>query len=154
MGIGLADAKELIKLAQKQGAQHKKAISVAIVDDGGFLVLLERQDGARPMTPSIATSKAYSAAVMQRPIKMLKQWAEHEPTFFSQVGRMGMYPIVATEGGVTIKRDGVIIGGIGVSGGRAEEDQAICDGALTAGGYELEFEAWGAPSASGAEAAI
>jgi uncharacterized protein GlcG (DUF336 family) len=144
MGIGVADAKELVKLAQEQALQYKKAISVAIVDGGGFLVLIERQDGARPLTPSIAISKAYTAAVMQRPIKMLKQWAEHEPVFFSQVATMGMYPLVATEGGVTIKRDGEIIGGIGVSGGRAEEDQAICDGALTAAGYELDFEAWGA----------
>jgi uncharacterized protein GlcG (DUF336 family) len=144
MNIALPDAKELMRHAQERAAEFNKAFSIAIVDFGGFLVLLERQDGARPMTPSIALSKAYSAAVMQRPTKMLKVWAESEPVFFSQVARMGMQPIVASEGGVTIKRDGEIIGGIGVSGGRAEEDQTVCDEALTAAGYELEFEAWGA----------
>ena len=144
MPLGLDAARELITLAQERGAEYGKALTIAVVDAGGFLVLLERQDGARPMTPSIATSKAYSAAVMQRPTNMLKAWSESDPTFFTQVAGMGMYPIVATEGGVTIKRDGELLGGLGVSGGRPEEDQAICEAALAAAGYELAFDAWGA----------
>ena len=144
MSIGLDAAKELIALSQGHAAEYGKAITVAVVDAGGFLVALERQAGARPMTPSIATSKAYSAAVMQRPTNMLKAWSDSDPVFFSQVAGMGMHPIVATEGGVTIKRDGELIGGLGVSGGRPEEDQAICEAALTAAGYELAFDAWGA----------
>jgi uncharacterized protein GlcG (DUF336 family) len=144
MSLGLDDAKEIIALCQERGAQYGKALTIAVVDAGGFLVALERQNGARPMTPSIATSKAYSAAVMQRPTNMLKNWSQSDPAFFSQVARMGMHPIVATEGGVTIKRDGELIGGLGVSGGRPEEDQAICEAALSAAGYQLEFDEWGA----------
>jgi uncharacterized protein GlcG (DUF336 family) len=144
MPLELKDARQLIARAQEHAAEYGKAITVAVVDAGGYLIAIERQDGARPLTPSIATSKAYSAAVMQRPTNMLKGWSESEPVFFSQVARMGMHPIVATEGGVTIKRDGELLGGIGVSGGRPEEDQAICEAALTAGGYELTFDAWGA----------
>jgi len=143
MAIGLDDANELIRLAQEHAAGYGKAISVAVVDAGGFLVALERQDGARPMTPSIATSKAYSAAVMQRPTKMLRAWSESDPTFFTQVAGMGMHPIVATDGGVTIKRGEELIGGLGVSGATASEDQAICEAALGAAGYELTFDAWG-----------
>jgi uncharacterized protein GlcG (DUF336 family) len=144
MTLTLLEARKLIALAQEHSAQYGKAITVAVVDAGGFLLALERQDGARPLTPSIALSKAYSAAVMQRPTNMLKAWSESDPVFFSQVARMGQHPIVATEGGVTIKRDGEVVGGIGVSGGRPEEDQAICEAALTAAGFELTFEAWGA----------
>lgn len=144
MALELQEARQLIALAQEHAAEYGKAITVAVVDAGGYLTALERQDGARPLTPSIAMSKAYSAAVMQRPTNMLKAWSESEPVFFSQVARMGMHPIVATDGGVTIKRDGELLGGIGVSGGRPEEDQAICEAALTAAGYELSFEAWGA----------
>jgi len=143
MPLELSEARRLIVLAQEHALQYGKAITVAVVDSGGFLLALERQDGARPLTPSIATSKAYSAAVMQRPTNMLKAWSESDPVFFSQVARMGQHPIVATEGGVTIKRDGELLGGIGVSGGRPEEDQEICEAALTAGGFELTFEAWG-----------
>ena len=46
----------------------------AVVDYGGFIVLIERMDGARPMTADIALAKAYSAAVMQRPTEMLENW--------------------------------------------------------------------------------
>jgi uncharacterized protein GlcG (DUF336 family) len=139
----LDDARALIRACQQEAAGYGKAITVAIVDAGGYLIALERQDGARPLTPSIAKSKAYTAAVMQRPGSMLKAWAESEPVFFSQVARMGLEPIVASDGAVPIKRDGELLGGLGVSGGRPEEDQAICESALAAGGFELAFDAWG-----------
>src|SRR5262249_26521122 len=89
--------------------------------------------------PSIAAAKAYTSAVMQRPSKMLKGWAESQPGFFAQVATMGHHPIVATEGGMTIKKGGQIIGGLGVSGGTGDEDQDICDAALQALGYEGDF---------------
>jgi uncharacterized protein GlcG (DUF336 family) len=143
MTLGLEEARELIRLAQEKGAEGGKAITVAVVDAGGFVVAIERQTGARPLTPSIALSKAYTAAVMQRPTRMLNAWAEKEPAFFTQVGRMGMHPIVAGQGGITIKREGELIGGLGVSGATPEEDERICSEALAEAGYELEFEAWG-----------
>jgi uncharacterized protein GlcG (DUF336 family) len=104
---------------------HEQALSIAVVDYGGFVVLVERIDGARPMTSSIALSKAYSAAVMQRPTSMLKGWRNSDPVFFTQVGRMGQHPIVATKGGYTIKLDGSIVGGLGISGGSPDEDQKV-----------------------------
>lgn len=143
MSIGAGEARGLIARAQEKAAEFKKSVSVAVVDAGGFIVVVERQEGARPITPLIAISKAYTAAVMQRPASMLKGWAEHEPVFFSAVSRLGHWPIMATDGAITIKRDGVIIGGLGVAGGRAEEDEEIARAALVSAGYELEFDAWG-----------
>ncbi len=143
MTITADDARELIAKAQEKAAEFQKVVSVAVVDAGGFIVLVERQTGARPITPMIAISKAYTAAVMQRPASMLKGWAEHEPVFFSAVSRLGHWPIMATDGAITIKRDGEIIGGLGVAGGRAEEDEEIAKAALEAAGYEFDFEAWG-----------
>ncbi|MDE3131781.1 MAG: heme-binding protein [Acidobacteriota bacterium] len=136
-------ARELIAHAQEKATEFNKVVAVAVVDAGGFIVAVERQDGARPITPLIAISKAYTAAVMQRPASMLKGWAEHEPVFFAAVSRLGHWPIMATDGAITIKRDGEIVGGLGVAGGRAEEDEQIARAALAAAGYELEFEAWG-----------
>jgi uncharacterized protein GlcG (DUF336 family) len=147
--LTLEQAEELVEAAIAQGAGLGKALSVAVVDAGGFLLVVKRSDGARPLTPNIAIAKAYSSAVMERPTKMLRAWADSNPTFFTQLSSMGSQPIVATEGGVTVKRDGEIIGGLGISGGTGDEDQQICDDVLSGLGYQLEFAAWGGAKKNG-----
>jgi len=142
MTLPFQDARTLADGARTIALETGKALSVAVVDYGGFVVLVERMDGARPMTPSIALSKAYSAAVMQRPTSMLENWRNSDPVFFTQVGRMGQHPIVATKGGYTIKRAGEIIGGLGISGGSPDEDQKICEDVLRAAGFDLDFPEW------------
>jgi uncharacterized protein GlcG (DUF336 family) len=142
MTLPFQEARALADSARAGAVAIGKALSIAVVDYGGFVVLVERMDGARPMTPSIALSKAYSAAVMQRPTYMLENWRNSDPVFFTQVGRMGQYPIVATKGGYTLKRAGVILGGIGISGGSPDEDQKICEDVLRAAGFDLDFPEW------------
>jgi uncharacterized protein GlcG (DUF336 family) len=142
VNVSQGQAQELIDAAITQSHEVGKAMSIAVVDSGGFLVALTRMDGARPLTPSIAIAKAYSAAVMQRPTAMLKDWSSSDPVFFSQVARMGQHPIVATLGGYTLKRDGEIVGGVGVSGGSPTEDQAVCESIVQAAGFATDFPAW------------
>ncbi|GAA0469713.1 hypothetical protein Ade02nite_32720 [Paractinoplanes deccanensis] len=142
MKLTLSDASAIVDAALRAGSSLGKALSVAVVDAGGFLLVVTRADGARPLTPNIAISKAYSAAVMERPTKMLKPWAESNPGFFASLSAHAAQPIVATEGGVTVKRDDEILGGLGISGGTGDEDQQICDEVLGALGYQLEFPAW------------
>ncbi|MFE9686722.1 heme-binding protein [Streptomyces sp. NPDC006285] len=143
--ISLDAAEEIIEAARKRAQAIGKAVSVAVVDAGGFVVAIRRPDGARPLTPDIARAKAYTAAVMQRPGRMLKKWQESQPVFFSQLSQLpgAAMPIMATDGSVTIKKDGEIIGGLGIAGGTADEDQVIADEVLASLGYELEFAAWG-----------
>jgi len=153
--LDAADA--IVDAALKHAQSTGKAVSVAVVDVGGFVVSVRRADGARPLTPDIARAKAYTAAVMQRPGKMLKKWQETQPVFFSQLSQLpgAALPIMATEGSVTIKKDGEIIGGLGIAGGTADEDQRIADEVLESLGYELEFAAWGVagkPTAPGKDA--
>jgi len=140
MNVSLAEAKQLADAARERAVKLNKPVTVAIVDTGGFVVALERMDGARPLQPSIATAKAYTAAIMQRPGNMLKDWEKNQPAFFAQVARMGAHPIVATEGSIPIKRNGEIIGGIGIAGGTGPEDHQVCEEILRALGYELNFE--------------
>jgi uncharacterized protein GlcG (DUF336 family) len=140
MNISLADAKSIVEAVCRHAEKLNKPITVAIVDTGGFVVALERMDGARPLQPSIATAKAYSAAIMQRPSLMLKGWADSQPGFFAQVATMGLHPILATEGGIPVKRAGELIGGLGVAGGTGPEDQTLCEEVLRELGYELDFE--------------
>lgn len=137
--VTLEEARRVVDAAQKRAADIDKPITVVIVDAAGFVVAIERMDGARPLQPQIATAKAYTAAIMQRPCSMLKGWAEHEPGFFAQVSTMGHHPIVATGGGFPLKRDGEIVGAIGISGGTGDEDQAVAQATLEDTGYELDF---------------
>ncbi|MBR7832588.1 heme-binding protein [Actinospica durhamensis] len=147
----LDEAMAMIENAQARALALGKAFSVAVVDYGGYTVAVQRMDGARPMTPSIALAKAYSAAVMQRPTIMLKGWSNSDPVFFGQVGRMGHQPIVATGGGYTLKRDGAILGGLGISGGSPEEDEEIARAVVAEAGFDMDFPAWaGAKNAAAA----
>ncbi|MSO96214.1 MAG: heme-binding protein [Thermoleophilia bacterium] len=139
MKVSLEAARDLIARGHAKAAGFDKAVTIAIVDEGGYLVAIERMDGARPLAPSIATAKAYTAAIMQRPTTMLKGLSEDEPMFFSQIGRMGQHEIVAVEGGIPIRKDGEILGGIGVSGATAEEDHQICESVLSDAGYDADF---------------
>lgn len=140
MNISLADARQLVETVCRHALELNKPVTVAVVDTAGFIVSLDRMDGARPLQGSIATAKAYTAAIMQRPSLMLKSWADGQPGFFAQVATMGMHPIVATDGGIPIKRGGAQIGGLGVAGGTGPEDQQLCEAVLRELGYELDFE--------------
>ena len=135
--LTLSEAEAILAGALQRGEQLGKAFSVAVVDAGGHLISVKRSDGARALTPSIAIAKAYSAAIMERPTNMLHDWAQSNPAFFAQLSQMASHPIVATEGGVTIRRDGEFLGGLGVSGGTPAEDQQACEEALVQLGYEL-----------------
>jgi uncharacterized protein GlcG (DUF336 family) len=140
MNISFADARLIADAARERAVALNKPLTIAVVDSGGYPVLMERMDGARPLQPSIAIAKAYTAAVMQRPAKMLKGWQDSQPGFFAQIAGMGLHPIVATDGGMPIKKNGELIGGLGIAGGTGEEDQEICDAVLDALGYQLTFE--------------
>ncbi|MFD9462253.1 heme-binding protein [Streptomyces sp. NPDC060027] len=153
--LTLDAAEEIVGAALKRAQALGKAVSVAVVDAGGFVISVRRSDGARPLTPDIARAKAYTAAVMQRPGKMLKKWQESQPVFFAQLSQLpgAALPIMATEGSVTIKKDGEIIGGLGIAGGTADEDQQVADDVLESLGYELEFAAWGVAGTAAGDAA-
>ncbi len=144
MNITFEQARQLMEIARRRAATIKKPITVVVVDTGGFVVSIDRMDGARPLQPSIATAKAYTAAVMQRPSAMLKGWCDSQPQFFAQVSTMGHHPIVATGGGMTLRMNGVLMGGLGISGGTGDEDQQIAEDTLREAGYELEFEQFNA----------
>lgn len=145
------DAEKIMAVAEREALRIGKGLSIAVVDSGGFVVSIRRFDGARPMTPLIALSKAYTSAVMQRPSGMLKPWSNNDPVFFSQVATMGNFPIVATGGGMTLKRDGEFIGGVGVSGGTPGEDQVVAEMVVNELGYETDFSEWAGAQASAQE---
>jgi glc operon protein GlcG len=130
MPLSLIDANKVIEKAHAKAAQLEIKVTVAVVDEGGLLIALGRMDGAAPLSPQIAEAKAVGAAMLLRDGAGLAQIAQDRPGFFSAADRLVRVPIIPGLGSVPIKRDGNVIGAIGVSGGRPEQDLDCAEAAL------------------------
>ena len=122
MPLSLHDANQVVGRAHAKAADLGIRVTVAVVDEGGLLIALARMDGAPPLTPQIAEAKAVGAAMLQRDGGGLAELAKDRPGFFSVADRLVRVPIVPGLGSVLIKRDGKVLGAVGVSGGRPEQD--------------------------------
>ena len=127
-----------MKAAEKAGL----AISVAVVDAGGHLLVLERMDGGKFHTVHSATTKAVCAASNKRPTTAKGAQAQELDTTHAIGLALAAGPErwTAMEGGYPIVFDGECIGGIGVSGGTWEFDQRVALAALAAIGASDQME--------------
>ena len=129
-----AGAKKMAATAVDKARAAGIAISVAITDAGGHLLVLERMDGGRFHTVHSATTKAVCAASNRRPTA--PRGAQAQPLDVTHALGLALAAgpgrWTAMEGGCPIIIEGECIGGIGVSGGNWEDDQAIARGAVEA----------------------
>jgi uncharacterized protein GlcG (DUF336 family) len=133
MALNLQEANDLITRAQAKAQEIGIRVTVAVVDEGGLLIALSRMDGAPPLTPQIAEAKAVGAAMMHRDGASLAELAKDRPGFFSVADRLVRVPIVPGLGSVLIRRDGKVLGAVGISGGRPEQDLECAEAGLSAG---------------------
>jgi uncharacterized protein GlcG (DUF336 family) len=129
--LSLEDADELIGRAHAKAAELGIRVTVAVVDEGAHLVALARMDGAAPLTPQVAEAKAVGAAMLHRDGASLGELAKDRPGFFSVADRLVRVPIVPGLGSVLIKREGTVLGAVGVSGGRPEQDLECAEAGLS-----------------------
>ena len=129
--MNLDDANQVIARAHAKATELGIRVTVAIVDEGGLLIALARMDGATPLSPQIAEAKAVGAAMLNRDGAGLAELAKDRPGFFNVADRMVRVPIVAGLGSVLIKRDGKVLGAVGVSGGRPEQDLQCAEAGLS-----------------------
>jgi glc operon protein GlcG len=129
--LSLHDANELISRAHAKAAELGIRVTVAVVDEGAHLVALARMDGAAPLTPQVAEAKAVGAAMLHRDGASLGELAKDRPGFFSVADRLVRVPIVPGLGSVLIKRDGTVLGAVGVSGGRPEQDLECAEAGIS-----------------------
>ena len=122
MRLTLEDSRAIVDRAQAKARELGINVTVAVVDDGGLLVVLSRMDGAAPLSPQIAEAKAVGAVMLHRDGGMLAELARDRPGFFSVADRLTRVPIVPGLGSVLVKRDGAVTGAVGVSGGKPEQD--------------------------------
>jgi glc operon protein GlcG len=126
--LTLEDARTIAAAAQAEAQAHAWAVSIAVVDDGGHLLWLQRGDGAAPISAQIAPAKARTAALGRRESKVYEDMINGpRAAFLSAPGLEGML-----EGGVPVLVDGHCVGAVGVSGVKANEDAQIARAGITA----------------------
>ena len=122
-------AKQVAAAALDEARANGWAMAVAIADPAGILVYFEKLDDTQHASPRIAIDKARSAAMFKRPTKTFQDSVERGGVALRVMNLRGASVV---EGGVPIIVDGKIIGGLGVSGGMAEQDGQCCKAALEA----------------------
>ena len=107
---------------------RRAVLSIAIVDDGGHLLWLQRLDGAAPISAHIAPAKANTAALGRRESKVYEDMINGgRVSFLSAPDLKGLL-----EGGVPIVKDGQVLGAVGVSGVKSTEDAQIARAGIAA----------------------
>jgi uncharacterized protein GlcG (DUF336 family) len=123
-----ADVKLIAAAAEAEALKNHWAVTIAIVDDGGHLLWLQRLDGAAAISSHIAPAKAHTAAMGRRESKVYEDVINQGRTSFLSAPLLsGML-----EGGVPILKDGQCIGAVGVSGVKSSEDAQIAKAGIAA----------------------
>ena len=126
--LELADLKAIAAASEAEARKNNWAVSIAIVDDGGHLLWLQRLDGAAPISAHIAPAKANTAALGRRESKTYEDMINGgRVSFLSAPELKGLL-----EGGVPIIKDGECIGAVGVSGVKSSEDVQIAKAGIAA----------------------
>jgi uncharacterized protein GlcG (DUF336 family) len=126
--LSLSDVRAIAAAAEAEALANQWAVTIAIVDDGGHLLWLQRLDGAAPISAHIAPAKARTAAMGRRESKVYEDVINQGRTSFLSAPTLeGML-----EGGVPVMVDGQCIGAVGVSGVKSTEDVQIARAGIAA----------------------
>jgi glc operon protein GlcG len=125
--LNAADVKRIGEAAAAEAERHQWAVTIAIVDDGGHLLWLQRLDGAPPISAQIGPAKARTAAVGRRESRTYEEVINQGRTAFLSAPMEGML-----EGGVPIIAAGHCVGAVGVSGVKSNEDAQIARAGIAA----------------------
>jgi glc operon protein GlcG len=118
--LSLDSAKQVAAAAASHARSHNTAVVIAVVDDGGHLIYLERLDNTVAVSASIAPGKARTAAIFKRATSELENTINGGRTALSAV-----HDYTPLQGGVPIVVGGEVIGAIGVSGANPKLDEDI-----------------------------
>jgi uncharacterized protein GlcG (DUF336 family) len=126
--LTLDAVRRIAAAAEAHALAQRWAVAIAVVDDGGHLLWLQRLDGAAPISAQIAPAKARTAALGRRESKVYEEMINQGRTsFLSAPGLEGLL-----EGGVPVVVDGHCVGAVGVSGVKSSEDVEIARAGIAA----------------------
>jgi glc operon protein GlcG len=118
--LTLDAAKRIAAAAEAEAKKRGATVVIAVVDDGGYLLVLERLDDTQVASVDVGIAKARTAAIFRRPSKVFEDHVKN-----GRVAALALPGAVALQGGVPIIVDGKVVGAIGVSGNSPQEDEDI-----------------------------
>ena len=119
--LTLEAARVAMAASEAEALRNQWKVVIAIVDDGGHTVLLQRLDHAQISSIDTAVAKARAAVAWKRPTRLLEESINNGRTAFLSISQgMGLL-----QGGVPIESDGLVLGAVGVSGVKASDDEVV-----------------------------
>lgn len=118
--LTLEQAKSIAAAAEAEAQRNDWRVVIAVVDDGGHLLYLQRSHDTQFGSVETAIQKAHAAVAFQRPTK-----ASEDAVLSGRLIHLALPGVIPAEGGVPLTLDGVIIGGLGISGVRSVQDGQI-----------------------------
>ena len=118
--LTLEGAKKIAAVAEAKAKAEGARVVIAVVDEGGSLLLLERLDDTQVASVNVGIDKARTAAIYRRPSKVFEDQVRN-----GRVSALALHGAVALQGGVPIIVEGKVIGAIGVSGETPSQDEDI-----------------------------
>ena len=115
-----ADAHKMMAACKAEAQKNKWAVAIAIVDESGAAILLERLDGTGAIASEVAMGKARTSALTKRPSKFFEDRVKERPAFVTFPT-----PGVLFQGGLPLMHQGECVGAIGVSGVQSGQDEQI-----------------------------
>lgn len=125
-GLSLEAAGKIVDEALAEGRrQNFMPLTVAVLDAGGCLVALKREDGSGILRPDIAIGKAWGALGMGVPSRLLRDRLADRPAFQAALAAASDGRFVAVPGGILLKASdgGAVIGAVGISGDTSDKDE-------------------------------
>jgi uncharacterized protein GlcG (DUF336 family) len=129
--IQLADARKIIAAAQKKAEEIGQPMNVAVVDEGGNLLAFERMANAWLGSIDISIKKAWTSRAFDIATKDLAENSQSGDQFFG-IHVSNDCKVMIFAGGVPLKKDGKVVGAVGVSGGDGKQDQAVAEAGAAA----------------------
>jgi glc operon protein GlcG len=119
--LSLEAARVAIAAAEAEAVRNNWRVVIAVVDEGGHTIALERLDGTQWSSVETAVEKARAAVAWKRPTRLLEESVNQGRTAFVSISQ-GM---ALLQGGVPIEVDGTVVGAVGVSGVKASDDELV-----------------------------
>ncbi|SDL61624.1 GlcG/HbpS family heme-binding protein [Paracoccus chinensis] len=139
MTLTLDLARKLADLCLDRAAgMNLKPLTVAVLDASGHLKVLLRQDGTSLLRSEIAQGKARGAIGMGLGSRALYTRAQEQPFFIQAMNTIAGGSLVPVPGGVLIRKDGEIIGAVGITGDTSDNDEACAVAAIEALGLQAD----------------